>query len=242
MRGEITSGSMSWICRTCLLYSSVTVLNSVRQATTLGNIRLRENTGRLHRWAWGFFFFPNSGTGWNQRPPFFGPWSFTLYRRLQSQRQVFVKPVDGAVPLHPLAIWENKINTTCTHPKPRDPDKKKCLLSRACSLAGFEYLQSGWIISKRVGRSGEGFLLPGENRDMACIKTYSSSRRATLCSEWWNLSMGSSSSGLKPAATHKTNTRQRRRIASAGESEQKLFSVSILLLVKQLHGPLKGHH
>lgn len=36
MRGEITSGSMSWICRTCLLYSSVIVLNSVRQETTLG--------------------------------------------------------------------------------------------------------------------------------------------------------------------------------------------------------------
>lgn len=237
MRGEITSGSMSWICRTCLLYSSVIVLNSVRQATTLGNIKLRENTGTLHRWAWGFFFSPNSGTGWNQRPPFFGPWSLTLYRRLQSQRQVFVKPVDGAVPLHPLAIWENKINTTCTHPKPRDPDKKKCLLSRACSLAGFEYLQSGWIISKRVGRSGEGFLLPGENRDMACIKTYSSSRRATLCSEWWNLSIGSSSSGWKPAAKHKTNTRQWRRITSAGESEQKLFFCLHILTSKATTWP-----
>lgn len=51
MRGEITSGSMSWICRTCLLYSSVIVLNSVRQATTLGYVRLRGNTGRLYRWA-----------------------------------------------------------------------------------------------------------------------------------------------------------------------------------------------
>lgn len=43
MRGEITSGSMSWICRTCLVYSSVMVLNWVRQATTLGYIKLRDS-------------------------------------------------------------------------------------------------------------------------------------------------------------------------------------------------------
>lgn len=127
--------------------------------------------------------------------PFFLPWYITLYWCLQSQRHVFLNPVDGAVLLHPLAIWENKVNTTCSHPKWRDPEKRK--------LAGIEYLQSGWIISKRRGRTGVGFLLPGENREMACIKTYSSSRRATLRSEWWNLSIGSSSSGWKPAARQK---------------------------------------
>lgn len=40
MSGGITSGSMSWICRTCLLYSSFIVLNSVRQASILGYSRL----------------------------------------------------------------------------------------------------------------------------------------------------------------------------------------------------------
>lgn len=36
IRGEMTLGWMSWICKTCLLYSSVIVLISVRQASTLG--------------------------------------------------------------------------------------------------------------------------------------------------------------------------------------------------------------
>lgn len=36
IRGGMTLGWMSWICNTCLLYSSVIVLISVRQASTLG--------------------------------------------------------------------------------------------------------------------------------------------------------------------------------------------------------------
>lgn len=41
MREEMTLGWMSWICRTCLLYSSVIVLISVRQAITLGYSKLQ---------------------------------------------------------------------------------------------------------------------------------------------------------------------------------------------------------
>lgn len=47
IRGEITSGSISWICSTCLLYSSVIVLSSVRQATTLGYNKLQAQERRF---------------------------------------------------------------------------------------------------------------------------------------------------------------------------------------------------
>ena len=46
-------------------------------------------------------------------------------------------------------------------------------------------------------------LLPGENRDMACMRTYSSSCRSSLRSVWWNLSRGSRRSGWKPAEKHR---------------------------------------
>lgn len=36
IRGGMTLGWMSWICKICLLYSWVSVLISVRQASTFG--------------------------------------------------------------------------------------------------------------------------------------------------------------------------------------------------------------
>ena len=62
MRGEITSGWMSWICRTCLLYSSVIVLNSVRQDITLGYNKLRAQ--RKSRDSIGVSFHTKGGAGW----------------------------------------------------------------------------------------------------------------------------------------------------------------------------------
>lgn len=58
IRGGMTLGWMSWICKTCLLYSSVIVLISVRQASTLGYNMLEKHDGRsitvlsekLHIW------------------------------------------------------------------------------------------------------------------------------------------------------------------------------------------------
>lgn len=46
IRGGMTFGWMSWICRTCLLYSSVMVLISVRQDNTLGYNMLEEQRKR----------------------------------------------------------------------------------------------------------------------------------------------------------------------------------------------------
>lgn len=62
MRGEITSGWMSWICRTCLLYSSVIVLNSVRQDITLGYNKLRAQ--RKSRDSICECFHTKGGGGW----------------------------------------------------------------------------------------------------------------------------------------------------------------------------------
>lgn len=87
--------------------------------------------------------------------------------------------------------WILSITLCCCTPERSDCSKQTVWSS----------LDTNWPCGWSETNGGNLFL-PGENRDMACIRTYSSSSRLRFRSVWWNLRRGSRRSGWKPAAEH----------------------------------------
>lgn len=204
MSGGITSGSMSWICRTCLLYSSFIVLNSVRQASILGYSRLEAQRKTSMR-------------------------GFRLTEWTESNTLCFTHCFSGPVLLQSIQVfsvsarfsWSSSIMACCCTPGRSDRSNKNNYLRiqsnlrprtsenafifyvfMAHCLEGLKNLQG--FINDWLAKTGmKDLQVPGENRDMACMRTYSSSCRPRLRRVWWNLNRGSSRSGWKPATKHR---------------------------------------
>lgn len=101
MRGERVSGWTSWICRICLLYSSVIVLNSVKQDITLGYSRLKEQETVMDTFIKHFTL---SGSRAMRHSLFFGACPLAVDPHFECERQLFVDFVDRTVLLHSWTI------------------------------------------------------------------------------------------------------------------------------------------